>query len=47
MRKDNEKLFNTGRLRKKAIWSRIAQEFKVVISLQNVIFQKKTQNIFF
>ena len=27
MRKDNEKLFNTGRLRKKAIWSRIAQEF--------------------
>ena len=27
MRKDKEKLFNAGCLRKKAIWSRIAQEF--------------------
>ena len=27
IRKDNEKLFNTGSLRKKAIWSRIAEKF--------------------
>ena len=33
MRKDNEKLFDTGRLRKKAIWSRIAQEFNEKVCL--------------